>query len=31
MVAVPHYNLPRLHAAAAERGVLEGACVAPAT
>jgi fatty acid desaturase len=29
MVAVPHYNLPRLHRLLRERGVLEGACVAP--
>ena len=29
MVAVPHYNLPRLHRMLRERGVLEGACVAP--
>ena len=29
MVAVPHYNLPHLHRMLRERGVLEGACVAP--
>ena len=29
MVAVPHYNLPRLHRMLRERGVLAGACVAP--
>jgi len=29
MVAVPHYNLPRLHRLLRARGVLDGACVAP--
>jgi fatty acid desaturase len=29
LMAVPHYHLPRLHRLLRERGVLDGACVAP--
>jgi fatty acid desaturase len=29
LMAVPHYNLPRLHRMLRERGVLVDACVAP--